>query len=86
MKLLATSYFIRKLNKLTSKNSSLTKKINQQLSILTRNKYHPSLRLHKLTGKQDEWSIFIESNIRIIFQYTPEGILLTDIGSHDAVY
>jgi len=40
-----------------------------------------------LSGKKiEEWSISITDSIRVIFQYIPEGIVLTDIGTHDEVY
>lgn len=73
--------------KLTKTNPQLAERIKQKLVRFQENPTHPSLRLHKLTGEQiDEWSISIMGNVRIIFQYIPEGILLTDIGSHDEVY
>ncbi len=82
----ATSQFIRKLNKITHKNSLLSQQINRKLVVLKQSPDHPNLRLHKLTGRKQEWSISIKSDLRIIFQYTPTGILFTDIGSHDEVY
>lgn len=83
---LSTSY--RKSHKkLVKNNTSLRLHIKQKLQLFERSSNHPSLRLHKLAGThREEWSISITGSIRIIFQYIPEGILLTYIGSHDEVY
>ena len=32
------------------------------------------------------WSISIKGNLRIIFEYIENGIILLDIGTHDDVY
>ncbi len=87
MKIFVTSYFEKKYKKLVKKDASLKETIDSKITIFKTNRLHPSLRLHKLTSKDIEsWSISIKDNLRIIFQYVEEGILLTDIGSHDEVY
>lgn len=46
-----------------------------------------SLRLHKLQGKMvTDWSITIEQDLRLIFTYVKDGVLLIDIGKHEDVY
>jgi len=80
-------YFIKQYRKLTKKNKPLKQSIKKTINQFLKFPQHPSLRLHKLKGKMiDDWSISVEANIRIIFTYITDGILLVDIGSHDEVY
>lgn len=79
--------FLRAYKKIIKKRTNLNQKIKSKIELLTLNPLHPSLRLHKLKGKQVEsWSIAVEKDLRIIFTYVPEGILLIDIGKHEDVY
>jgi addiction module RelE/StbE family toxin len=83
----STSNFKRKIKKVIDKNRGLSFIIDEKIAYLQKDPSHPGLRLHKLSGKKQEyWSISIKSNLRIIFRYTLEGILFTNIGSHDEVY
>jgi len=52
---------------------------------LAKNPKDPVLRLHKLSG-QNNWSIFITRDIRIIFGFKGKKIYLLSIGFHDEVY
>lgn len=79
--------FLRKYRRLTARQPQLKRKISKQLKLLRENPLHPSLRLHKLKGKEVEgWSVSIDKDLRILFIYVPGGILLVDIGSHKEVY
>ncbi|MBP7114059.1 MAG: type II toxin-antitoxin system mRNA interferase toxin, RelE/StbE family [Candidatus Peribacteraceae bacterium] len=50
------------------------------------NPFHPSLRLHQLSGKLDGfWSISINRKYRIIFEVLSETALFQSIGTH-AIY
>ena len=87
MKFFLSLHFQKKYKKLIKNNPQLSLLIDDKFSLFTINPKHSSLRLHKLKGKTvDQWSISIKSNLRIIFQYVKEGILITNIGSHDEVY
>jgi mRNA-degrading endonuclease YafQ of YafQ-DinJ toxin-antitoxin module len=79
-------YFLKVSQKLVKKNPQLKPIIINKIKILKDNPKHQSLRLHKLSGKNQHWSISVNQNIRIIFIYVKEGILVTDIGSHNQVY
>lgn len=80
-------YFIKQYRKLTNKNKLLKLSIKKVINQFLKSPQNPSLRLHKLKGKMvDDWSISVEANIRIIFTYVKDGILLVDIGNHDDVY
>lgn len=79
--------FVKKLNKLTNKNSRLETKIESKLKLFVLNKNHNSLRLHKIKSSGvDMWSINVDMGLRIMFVYRDYGILLITIGSHDEVY
>jgi len=56
---------------------------------MERDPFHPSLRLHHLKGKlQDFHSISINMQYRIIIDFIirEEEIILIDIGAHEEVY
>jgi addiction module RelE/StbE family toxin len=79
--------FIKNYRKVTKKNISLKEEIKITISIFKVNPRHPSLRLHRLKGKMiDDWSISVKSDLRIVFTYVSDGILLVNIGSHKEVY
>lgn len=87
MKILSTEIFKKSLEKVKRGDSNIEEKIKSKLEFMTANPKHPSLRLHKLSGKQStNWSISIQSNIRIIFTYSKVGIVLLRIGTHDEAY
>lgn len=59
------------------------------LQILEANPYHPSLRLHALSGKlQEIYAISINLSYRITLECLIEDkrIIPINIGSHDVVY
>ncbi len=85
--LIPTPQFAKEFRKLHKNNPKLSKKADKQLQLLISNPNHPSLRLHKLTGKlQEHWSIAINMNLRIIFHYEDQNIILQDLGTHNQVY
>lgn len=53
--------------------------------IFEKNPFHPSLRLHGLKGRLSKyWSISVNANYRIIFEYKEGGdVLFLSIGKHD---
>jgi len=84
VKLVSTSHFDRNLSKKIRRNLRLNNKVIKQLSLLKKNPKHPSLKLHKLSGKRtEEFSFWIEGNLRIIFQIYKDTIILTDVLTHD---
>jgi len=87
MNIYLSSEFIKNFKKLTRKNPSLKNKIKEKLKLFQENPTHPSLRIHKLVGKKEQgWSISVESDLRIIFIFVKDEVLLVDIGKHDEVY
>lgn len=84
MKLASTVYFDKSLKKRLSKNLHLKQKVQKQLGLLVSDFHHPSLKTHKLKGNRgDQYSIWIEGDLRITFILLEETILLTDIITHD---
>ena len=79
-----TSYFDKNLSKKLRKNPQLSSKVKKQVELLKENLRHPSLRLHKLSGEREqEYSFWIEGNLRITFVIIDNVILFTDIITHD---
>jgi len=79
---------IKQLKKIKHQDKKLAEKIEKQLIIFKRNPKHPSLRLHKLTGKKEQaWSISITMSIRIIYKLADDNTAyFTHLGTHDEVY
>lgn len=72
-------------------NPSLFTKFRKQLKLFQQTPNHPSLRLHKLSGKQDHiWSISIDQSIRMLFYFrqsnNAKGVVFFTIGKHEEVY
>ncbi|HZJ18473.1 MAG TPA: plasmid stabilization protein [Patescibacteria group bacterium] len=84
MNIRTTAYFDKNLSKKIRKNPQLKEKVKKQIELLRGNLRHPSLRLHKLIGKRaQEYSFWIEGNLRITFMIIDDEILFTDIITHD---
>lgn len=86
MEIFLSPHFQNKYKKIKKKNKNLANKLDKKFDLFRKNPNHPSLRLHKLTGRKNQWSISIKRNLRVIFQYVKSGVLLVDIGSHKEVY
>lgn len=79
-----TLHFDKLLAKKLKKNPQLKNKINKQIGLLKIDLKYPSLKLHKLEGKRaEEYSIWIEGNLRFVFLIVKSTILFTDIITHD---
>ena len=77
----------KELKKLKVHDTQLAQRIEKQLTLFQQNHFHPSLRVHKLTGKLDNlWSISIDKNIRMLFILDNNEAYFFDLGTHDQVY
>ncbi|WP_456488141.1 type II toxin-antitoxin system RelE/ParE family toxin [Caminibacter pacificus] len=88
-KLVETKTYMKKLKKFLKKNPQILPKYEKTIVLLENNPYHPSLRLHKLSGKlQNFYSVSIDMNYRIIVDFIiiEDKIFLIDIGTHDDIY
>jgi len=84
MKLVYLPIFAKKLKRKTKKNHNLKAKLVKQINLLLQNIQHPSLKVHKLKGKRKEdYSFWIEDDLRIIFKIIEDTIIFTDLITHD---
>lgn len=82
-----STHFKRALKKVLKKRPDLKPQIERKIDLLREEPDYPSLGLHKLKGEHvKDWGISIEQDLRIIFTYVPDGILLISIGKHEEVY
>ena len=86
MKIFATARYIRLLDKFLKKHPDYNVLIGHRLDVLEKSPDHPALRLHKLSNRDNEYAIYVDQSIRIIFSREKDTIYLLDIGSHDDVY
>lgn len=67
----------------------IKKQYYKTLKILESNPKHPSLRLHKISGKlKNNYSVSINISYRIVVNFiiTGKKIILINVGSHDKLY
>jgi mRNA-degrading endonuclease YafQ of YafQ-DinJ toxin-antitoxin module len=84
MKIKTTAHFDKNLSKKLKKNPQLIPKLKKQINFLKKNLQHPSFKLHKLNcNRANEYSFWIEKNLRITFNIIKGTILFTDIITHD---
>jgi mRNA-degrading endonuclease YafQ of YafQ-DinJ toxin-antitoxin module len=68
---------------------NLLDKYEKTLRLLEANPFHPSLRLHKLSGKLEELhSVSLDMQYRITMEFyiEDEKIVPVNIGTHDEIY
>ena len=86
MRLIFDPKFLKNLAKF-KKNKKTYNQINQKLKIFQKSPQHPSLRLHKLSGRSENaFSISIDKSIRIICVLKKDFWQIVNIGTHDQVY
>jgi len=84
-----TASFDRQARKFLKQHPDLRARISEVFAQLQDDPFHPSLKLHALTGKLDGLqAIRINFSYRVVLtlQMQAQSILLLDIGSHDSVY
>jgi mRNA-degrading endonuclease YafQ of YafQ-DinJ toxin-antitoxin module len=87
--ILYTESYLKRAERFVKKHPELVSQYEKTLKLLEINPYHPSLRLHKLTGKLSELysvSINISYRISIYFLIEKNTIIPVDVGSHDEIY
>jgi addiction module RelE/StbE family toxin len=88
-KIIETKSYLKKLKKFLKKHPDIFAKYEKTIYLLELNPHHPSLRLHKLSGKLAQYYfISIDMSYRIIIDFViiEDQIILIDIGSHSEVY
>jgi mRNA-degrading endonuclease YafQ of YafQ-DinJ toxin-antitoxin module len=87
MNLVFTTRFDRDLKRLVKVNPPIKFRVEKTLKLLSQDINHPSLRVHKLSGKQNVWSVSVTMSIRIILKMrSSQEIRLFRIGTHEDVY
>jgi mRNA-degrading endonuclease YafQ of YafQ-DinJ toxin-antitoxin module len=79
----------KKLIKFLKKHREIIPKYKKVLLLLEVDPYHPSLRLHKLSGRLEMLhSVSIDMQYRITIEFIIEDktIIPVNIGTHDEVY
>lgn len=88
-KLIFTEQYEKRLRKFIKKHPEVLSQYEKTIRLLEVNPHHPSLRLHKLSGKlTDLHSVSINISYRITIELiiTEKEIIPVEIGSHDEVY
>jgi len=88
-KIVYTASYNRRASKFIRKNPAILSQYEKVLTLLEINPFHPSLRLHKLTGRlSDLYSVSINISYRITLELIIEKhtIIPVHIGTHDDVY
>lgn len=88
-KILYTDSYIKKAKKFVKKHPELLSQYEKTLKLLELNPFHPSLRLHKLTGNLSElYSVSINMIYRISIDFIIDDkeIIPINVGKHDEVY
>lgn len=88
-KLIFTEQYEKCLRKFIKKHPELLSQYEKTIRLLEVNPNHPSLRLHRLSGKlSDLHSVSINISYRITIELilTENEIIPVQIGSHDEVY
>jgi len=87
--LIFTDSYLKRAKKFARKHPELKQQYLKTLQLLELNPYHPSLRLHQLTGNlKDVHSISINLSYRITIELLIEDNQITpiNIGTHEEVY
>lgn len=88
-KVIRTDQYFKKLKKFIKKHPDALESYVKTIELLELDPFHPSLRLHKLQGKLNDYhSVSITMSYRIVidFIFQEKEIIPIDIGTHDEVY
>lgn len=88
-KLIFTESYEKRVKKFIKKHPDLKDKYVKILKLLAIKPYHPSLKLHKLSGKLSKLhsvSINLSYRITIHFIIKKDTIIPIDVGTHNEVY
>ncbi len=89
IKIIYSGPYIKKEKKFIKKHPDLVSQYEKTIELLEINPYHPSLRLHKLTGKlSDLYSVSINITYRLSIEFLikEDTIIPVEIGTHEEVY
>ena len=87
--LIFTEQYNRRAAKFLKRHPDVESQYAKALELLELNPYHPSLRLHSLSGRLEglqSISINLKYRVTIEMIITEYEIVLINVGDHDAVY
>ena len=82
MKIKAFKSFLKAYQKLPG---DVQKKVDKQISLLSRDFKHPSLHTKKIKSSEGIWEIRIDIHHRLTFEIVEDTIFLRAAGNHDEV-
>jgi len=88
-KILYPRSYIKRATAFARKHPNLLNQYAKTLQLLELNPFHPSLRLHPLSGKlQGLHSVSITTRYRITLEFIihEQSIILINVGTHEDVY
>jgi len=88
-RIIYTKGYLKSATKFIKRHPELLPHYEKTLKLLELNPYHPSLRLHRLSGPLgDLHSVSINISYRITLEFLLEDgkIIPVNVGSHDGVY
>jgi mRNA-degrading endonuclease YafQ of YafQ-DinJ toxin-antitoxin module len=88
-RLLFTDHYNRRAARFIKRHPELREQYLKTLKLLAANPFHPSLRLHALSGKMEgihSVSINLSYRITIEMLIQDQSIIPINIGDHDTVY
>lgn len=87
--LIFTRQYEKRARRFLKRHPELEQQYLKTLQLLEANPFHPSLRLHRLSGRLSELhsvSINLSYRITLEFLITEQEIILVNVGDHDTVY
>ena len=87
--LIFTAQYEKRALRFLKRHPELERQYLKTLQLLEANPFHPSLRLHRLSGRlSDLHSVSINLSYRITMEFLIENqeIIPVDVGNHDTVY
>ena len=87
--LIFTDHYEKRALRFLKRHPELERQYLKALQLLEANPFHPSLRLHRLSGRLDGLhSVSINLSYRITLEFLIENqeIFPVDVGDHDTVY
>lgn len=84
-KIVLSESFEKELRKKVKKDPKLWSRVTKTLVLLSKDIKHPSLKLHKLSGRNN-WAVSISKSYRIVFNIEADTVYCTEFGSHEEVY
>jgi mRNA interferase YafQ len=84
MRVRASSRFLRRSKKIREPQASMLRAALRRFAADPRD---PLLRTHKLKGELDGyWAFSVDDDLRVLFRWDADVVLLVNIGTHDEVY